>query len=273
VRSVSRQEGRRGALRIPEVRPLTAAVLLLAGVLAVPALAANPKKTPAGEATAATSGKSAGAASEKSARKASPPAKDAAPNTAAPAPKKTAAASKPPAAAPKPAAPAPAAPAPPAAGGIQRLSFPVKGMVCMLCTRGVEEAIKRLPGVATVTADLGTGRVDVVAQEHRSLDIQQVRERVGRAGFPVSGEVDVQAAGRFEFGADRRLTFRPFGVASSWQVLESARLLALTRAHPGLRGDYVIGFRLHEKPPWKKPAIDITTFDPDMPVQRAAGGA
>lgn len=192
--------------------------------------------------------------------------------------KPTATPSKPPAPATKAPAPAPAAvpapaPAPAPSGGILKLSFQVKGMVCMLCTRGVEEAIKRLPGVATVTADLATGRVDVVALERRSLDIQQVRDRAARAGFPVIGETDVEARGRFEVGAERRLTFKPAGGVYAWQVLESARLLALTRAYPSLRGDFTLGFRLHEKPPWKRPAIDITAFSSAAPVQRAAGGS
>ena len=173
---------------------------------------------------------------------------------------------------PRPPASAPV-PAPAAGGGILKLSFPVKGMVCMLCTRGVEVAIKRLPGVATVTADLATGRVEVAAQERHSLDIQQVRDRAARAGFPVSGETDIEARGRFEIGAERRLTFKPAGGVYSWQVLESARLLALTRAHPALRGDFVLGFRLHEKPPWKRAAISITAFESVAPVQRAAGGS
>jgi hypothetical protein len=44
-------------------------------------------------------------------------------------------------------------------------------------------------------------------------------------------------------------------------VLESARLLALTRAHPDLRGDFIVGFRLHDRPPWKRPAISLTRFE------------
>jgi copper chaperone CopZ len=145
-------------------------------------------------------------------------------------------------------------------------------MVCMLCTRGVAEAIKRLPGVATATADVSTGRVEVLARERHSLDIQQVRERAARAGFPANGEADVEARGRFEVGADRRLTFKPTGGSQSYQVVESARLLSLVRAHPGLRGEFVIGFRLHEKPLWKRTSINITRFE-STPVLRAAGGS
>lgn len=270
--NIPKEGGRRGALSIPQVLPLTAAVMVLAGILSAPAAATKSQGPPAEKPPATTtvkksSGKDkpAPAASRKSTRKSGAGARQKKAATKTPSPK-AAAARKPPAA-------MPASPAPSAAGGIQRLSFPVKGMVCMLCTRGVEEAIKRLPGVATVTADLGKGRVEVVALEHRSLDIQQVRERAGRAGFPVSGEVDVEAAGRFEIGADRRLTFRTFGGGYAWQVLESARLLALTRAHPGLRGQFILGFRVHEKPLWKRPSISITTFESAAPVQRAADGA
>jgi len=239
-------------LRIPHVRPGAVTVLLLAGTVlaATAAGAGDPDRAKPGAAT-------------KSAATARPPATRGAGPGAAPAP------------APAPApGPAPTvATAPVGSGGILKLSFQVKGMVCMLCTRGVEESIKRLPGVASVTADLATGRVDVTAQDRHSLDIQQVRDRAARAGFPVIGETDVEARGRFEIGAERRLTFKPAGGVYSWQVLESTRLLALTRAYPGLRGDFILGFRLHEKPPWKRPAINITAFESATPVQRAAGGS
>jgi copper chaperone CopZ len=134
-------------------------------------------------------------------------------------------------------------------------------MVCPLCTRGVAEAIKRLPGVGRVTADLATARVEVEALDHHSLDIQQVRERAARAGFPAIGECDIQARGRFELGADRRLAFRPGGSPQAWQVLESSGLLALARSQPGLRGEFVLGFRLHDRPPWKRTSISITDFE------------
>ena len=148
----------------------------------------------------------------------------------------------------------------PARGEVKRLTFPVSGLHSPLATRGIEEAIRTLPGVANVSADLGSGRVDVQAEDQRSLNIQDVRTRAARAGFPVSGDLDVEARGRFEIGAERRITFKVTGTTYSWQVLESGTLLDLFRAYPTLRGDFVAGFRLHDGAAWTRPAITLTDW-------------
>jgi copper chaperone CopZ len=144
---------------------------------------------------------------------------------------------------------------------VKRLQFPVSGMHSPLASRGVEEAIRQLPGVARVSADRGTGRVEVEAESQRSLNLQEVRTRAARAGFPVSGDLDVLARGRFETGAERRLTFKVSGTSYGWQVLESGTLLEIIRNHPGLRGEFVVGFRLFEKPPWNRPAISLAEWE------------
>lgn len=146
----------------------------------------------------------------------------------------------------------------PARGEVKRLTFPVSGLHSPLATRGIEEAIRTLPGVASVAADLGSGRVDVQAEDQKSLNIQDVRTRAARAGFPVSGDLDVEARGRFEIGTERRITFKVSGTTYAWQVLESGTLLDLFRAYPTLRGDFVTGFRLHDGAAWSKPAITLT---------------
>jgi hypothetical protein len=166
-----------------------------------------------------------------------------------------------------------AAPAPPV--GVVKVTLTVGNLISPLSTRGVEEAIKRLPGVGEVHADSATGVVQVFAAERQSLDLAQVRERASRAGFPPQGEPDLEARGRFEIGNEGKIVFRPGGVGPGWQVLESARLLALFRGQPRLLGEYLIDFRLHEKPPWNRPAISLTggtliTPPPPPPVVRAA---
>ena len=151
---------------------------------------------------------------------------------------------------------------PPASAEIVGLSFPVRGMVCPLCTRGVEESIRGLRGIGRVSADLASGRVTIEAGGTQPLNIQEVRDRAGRAGFPVDGETDVMAKGRFTIGAEGRITFRATGSTYTWQVLESHELLSLFRSNPGLRGEFLVGFRLHDRPPGTRPAIAITHFEP-----------
>ena len=149
----------------------------------------------------------------------------------------------------------------PAVAEVKRLQFPVNGMHSPLASRGIEQALGTLPGVARVTADRGTGRVQVEAESQKSLNLQDVRTRAARAGFPVSGDLDVLARGRFETGAERRLTFKVTGTSYAWQVLESGTLLEISRRHPGLRGEFVVGFRLFEKPPWNRPAISLAEWE------------
>jgi copper chaperone CopZ len=157
----------------------------------------------------------------------------------------------------------------PVSAEIVGLSFPVRGMVCPLCTRGVEESIGSLRGIGRVTADLASGRVTVEATGTQPLNIQEVRDRAGRAGFPVDGETDVVARGRFTIGAEGRITFRATGSNYTWQVLESHELLSLFRWSPGLRGEFLVGFRLHDRPAGTHPSIAITHFEPAA----AASGA
>jgi copper chaperone CopZ len=153
---------------------------------------------------------------------------------------------------------------------VRRLAFPVSGMHSPLATRGVEEAIRQLPGVASVRADLGTGRVEVEAESLKSLNLQEVRTRSARAGFPVSGDLDILARGRFETGVDGRITFKVTGTTYAWQVLESGTLLEIARSHPGLRGEFIAGFRLFEKPVWNHPAISLTGWEAVPPPGPAA---
>ncbi|MEK7283488.1 MAG: cation transporter [Acidobacteriota bacterium] len=143
------------------------------------------------------------------------------------------------------------------AGAVQVLTVPVRGMTCALCTRGVEEAVKRLDGVVEAAADLSTGLVRVQAAEGRSLSIHDVKDRVVKAGFKVGGECQVEAAGRFSISPEGRIMFRIPGTPYAYQVLEGSELLRLFRSHPGLKGDFFISFRLHDHPRWKPPAIAI----------------
>jgi len=155
------------------------------------------------------------------------------------------------------------APAPAAGpqGAITALTVPVSGMTCILCTRGVEESIKRIDGVFDVSAELATGLVRVQAAEGKSLNIRDVRDRVQAAGFKVGGECEVEAVGRFSIGQEGRITFRVPGTAYAYQVLEDGELHRLFKSHAGLRGDYFLVFRLHEHPRWKPPAIAIVLAD------------
>ena len=148
-----------------------------------------------------------------------------------------------------------------AEAGVRRMVLPVRGMSCFLCTRGVEESIRHLDGVESASADLSSARVWVEAAPGRSLDVQQVRERVVRAGFRIGGEADLLAQGRFMIGPAGRLAFRVQGSSSAYRVLEGSELLRLFKIDPRLQGEFLVGFRLHDHPRWKRPAIAIRSVE------------
>lgn len=142
-------------------------------------------------------------------------------------------------------------------GAVRVVTLPVKGMTCAICTKGVEESVKRLDGVIGASADLGTGLVRVEAAEGKSLSLVEVKDRVVKAGFKVGGECQIEAEGRFSVSPDGRIMFRIPGTAYAYQVLEGSELLHLYKGNPGLRGDFSVSFRLHDHPRWKPPAISI----------------
>ncbi|HCA46334.1 MAG TPA: hypothetical protein DEP45_02935 [Armatimonadetes bacterium] len=64
----------------------------------------------------------------------------------------------------------------------------VSGMSCEHCRCRVQRALEALPGVSSVEVELSTGAVDVEANEGAVTREQLVAE-VGKAGYPVTGDV------------------------------------------------------------------------------------
>ena len=44
------------------------------------------------------------------------------------------------------------------------------------------------------------------------------------------------------------------------------------KTHPGLKGDFVVGFRIHDHPNWKPPAASLTSFEMAPAPSAAAVG-
>ena len=165
----------------------------------------------------------------------------------------------------------PGAPGAVRTGAITALVLPVAGMTCALCTRGVEQSIKLLDGVAEASAELSTGLVRVQAAAGKSLNIHDVKDRVQKAGFKIGGECDVEATGRFSIGPEGRITFRIPGTLYAFQVLEGGELKRLYKTRPGLKGDFFLVFRLHEHPRWQPPAISIVRGESRIAPMSLAG--
>ena len=149
-----------------------------------------------------------------------------------------------------------------AAARVHEVVVPVRGMTCALCTRGVEESIRRLRGVGTAKADLESGRVRVTVGKEHPLDLVEVKKSVSEAGFEVAGECDLVATGRFALGEERRLTPANDETPLRYRVLENNQTLLLFRRQPGLQGRFTVRFRLHDDARWDPPAISLRSIEP-----------
>ncbi|MBK8916065.1 MAG: cation-translocating P-type ATPase [Phycisphaerales bacterium] len=67
------------------------------------------------------------------------------------------------------------------------ISIPVPGMHCAACTSAVEAAVRRVPGVTSVTASLATGRV-LVQTRGGPPDPQVIRAAIRSAGYETPNE-------------------------------------------------------------------------------------
>lgn len=64
-------------------------------------------------------------------------------------------------------------------------TYSVNGMTCDHCVRAVETEVGKIPGVASVSVDLGAGRLTLTSE--KPVDPGTVRAAVEEAGFEVVG--------------------------------------------------------------------------------------
>jgi copper chaperone len=64
-------------------------------------------------------------------------------------------------------------------------TYSVTGMTCDHCVRAVQSELGKVPGVASVSVDLGSGRVTVASEE--PVDAAAVRAAVEEAGYDLAG--------------------------------------------------------------------------------------
>jgi len=158
-------------------------------------------------------------------------------------------------------------------GGISRAlatvdeaTFTVEGMTCPLCVRGVQESIRRLPGVRSVAAELTTGQVRIGAEPGRSLDLQRIRAQIVRTGFEPVREPVIHATGAINQSPRGRLTFRVSGTAEDYVLLEGFELRHLLASLPTAGGSRVtlLG-RVHRHPERLPPTLSVLSYEVKKP--------
>nr|MDA8028706.1 heavy metal translocating P-type ATPase [Nitrospiraceae bacterium] len=75
------------------------------------------------------------------------------------------------------------------------VQFPVLGMTCAACTRRVEKALSKVPGVAEVTVNLATNRAQVSFDPARTLsgDLTKAVEKAGYTPLPEQADFYVES--------------------------------------------------------------------------------
>ncbi len=63
----------------------------------------------------------------------------------------------------------------------KKFSFSVQGMVCAMCVKNVENAIKKLNGVKYVSVNLATQRAFVIANDN--ISFEDIKKAIEKAGY------------------------------------------------------------------------------------------
>lgn len=78
------------------------------------------------------------------------------------------------------------------AGGLTQVEQTIFGMDCAPCAYGIEQGLKKLPGVTDVRVSLNEGRADVAFVANSSTTLESIRKVVRDNGFtPKSARVTV----------------------------------------------------------------------------------
>lgn len=87
------------------------------------------------------------------------------------------------------------------AAGLTRVDQTIFGMDCAPCAYGVEQGLKKLPGVTAVTVSLNQGKAVVELAAGNDIELAQIREVIRHNGF-TPREAVIVMTGALERRAD-----------------------------------------------------------------------
>lgn len=137
-------------------------------------------------------------------------------------------------------------------GGLREVNQTIFGMDCAPCAYGIEQGLKKLPGVTAVRVSLNEGRAVVSIAPDSSTSLAQIREVIRHNGFtPKDAEalivgrvlrdgarwwIDADSAGRFLLDAgDHALETEPSGRGTSGELTLRVRMPETLSSPPAVQ--------------------------------------
>lgn len=110
----------------------------------------------------------------------------------------------------------------------ESLTLRISGMHCAVCVQSVEKALAGLPGITSVSVNLGTERAYLTYYPDIT-SLEEMKKTVSEAGFTITGRDDDSASGTMDTGAAQDLRMKAYRAILGFAVSGFLMLLMWTR--------------------------------------------
>lgn len=129
------------------------------------------------------------------------------------------------------------------AAGLEHVDQTIFGMDCAPCAYGIEQGLRKLPGVTSVRVSLNEGKAAVTLAPNSATTLTRIREVIRHNGFTPK-EAQMVVTGRLEERG--RELWLDAGAAGAWRVQDEAASSASLLATPDAAGEVALRVRVPE---------------------------
>lgn len=129
------------------------------------------------------------------------------------------------------------------AAGLEHVDQTIFGMDCAPCAYGIEQGLRKLPGVTSVRVSLNEGKAAVTLEPNNATTLASIREVIRHNGFTPK-DAQVLIAGQLEERG--RELWLEAGAAGAWRVQNEAASSASLVATPDSAGEVALRVRVPE---------------------------
>lgn len=131
------------------------------------------------------------------------------------------------------------------AAGLEHVDQAIFGMDCAPCAYGIEQGLRKLPGVTSVRVSLNEGKAVVTLAPNSATTLARIREVIRHNGFTPK-DAHVVVAGRLEERG--RELWIDAGAAGEWMLQSEAPSSVSVAATPETTGEVALRVRVPETP-------------------------